>query len=129
MKTEQMMKMTPEDLDAYARLLGFSVKGLGTAEEKAEAIRERRSRCVKLRLIGVDVTVPIRRMHDKRVTDLLAKEDKTDAETEGMARLIVGDDAWDELVEAATDEDGTIDNEALTLAVVQVVYSPKLKNF
>ena len=129
MNSEQMMRMSPEELDAYARSMGFSVKGKKGVEEKAEAIRERRSRSVELTLLGVGVTVPVKRLHDKRVTDLLSKEGRTDAETEAMARLIVGDEARALLPEAAAEEGGTVDNDARGYAITAHDFSPRLKNY
>lgn len=129
MNSKQMRRMSAAELDAYAKVMGFSVKGAKTAEQKAALIEQRRGRVAEVTLLGVPVSVPIKRLHDKRVTDLLATEDRTDADTVLMARLIVGDEAWDEIMAAATEEDGTVDNDALGYAITELVYSPKLKNY
>lgn len=129
MNREQMLRMSPAELDAYARAMGFSVRGAKTAEQKAALIEERRGRTAELTVLGVPVSVPIKRMHDKRVTDLLSKEDRTDADTERMVRLVVGDEAWDALVAAATEEDGTVDNDALGYAIASIITSRDLKNY
>ena len=46
-----------------------------------------------------------------------------------MIRLIVGDEAWDELVKAATEEDDTVDNDALGFAIASIITSRELKNY
>lgn len=121
--------MSASELDAYARVMGFSVRGAKTAEQKAALIEERRAHVAEITLLGVPVSVPVKRLHDKRVTDLASMEDRSDEETVRMARLIVGDEAWDAIVAAATEEDGTVDNDALGYAISELVYSPKLKNY
>lgn len=124
-----MRRMSASELDAYAKAMGFSVRGAKTAEQKAELIERRRAHVASLTLLGVPVEVPVKRLHDKRVTDLLSKDGRTDAETELMARLIVGDESWDDLVAAATEEDGTVDNDALGYAVAALLTSRELKNY
>lgn len=129
MNREQMLRMSPAELDGYARAMGFSVRGAKTAEQKAALIEERRGRVAEVTLLGVTVAVPIKRLHDKRVTDLLAKGDRTDEETERVARMIVGDEQWEAVVAAATEDDGTVDNDALGYAIVALLTSRDLKNY
>lgn len=129
MNREQMLRMSPAELDGYARAMGFSVRGAKTAEQKAALIEERRGRVAEVQLLGVTVAVPIKRLHDKRVTDLLAKGDRTDEETERVARMIVGDEQWEAVVAAATEDDGTVDNDALGYAIVALLTSRDLKNY
>lgn len=129
MNREHMLRMSPAELDAYARTMGFSVRGAKTAEQKAALIEERRGRVAEVQLLGVTVAVPIKRLHDKRVTDLLAKGDRTDDETERVARMIVGDEQWEAVVAAATEDDGTVDNDALGYAIVALLTSRDLKNY
>ncbi len=129
MNKEHMARMGADELDRYARSMGFSAKAGKTAEEKARIIERKRGRAAKISVIGVEVEVPVKRLHDKRVTDLLAKREKTDEETAEMIRLIVGDEAWDELVKAATEEDDTVDNDALGFAIASIITSRELKNY
>lgn len=129
MNPEAMGRMSARELDAYARTMGFSVSASKTVEEKAAAIEQRRARHADIEVLGISMSVPIKRMHDKRVTDLLAKKDRTDADTEEMVRLVVGDDAWRGIVEAATEEDGTVDNDAIAYAIVAIITNRKLKNY
>ena len=121
--------MSASELDAYAEIMGFSARGAKTAEQKAALIERRRGRVGEITLLGVPVSVPVKRLHDKRVTDLLSMEGRTDEETERLVRLIVGDESWDALVAAATEEDGTVDNDALGYAVVALLTSRELKNY
>lgn len=129
MNSEQMRRMSAAELDAYARVMGFSVRGAKTAGQKAALIEERRGHVADVTVLGVPVSVPVKRLRDKRVTDLLSKEGRTDAETEEMVRLVVGDEAWGELVAAATEDDGTVDSDALGYAIATIMTSRELKNF
>lgn len=129
MNTDYMRKMSADELEAYAKQMGFTVAAGKTIEDKIAIIEAKRSREVDLTLLGVPVSVPIKRMYDKRVTDLLAKKNRTDDETMAMFRLIVGDEACDEVVAAATEDDGTVDNNALGYAIATLVTDKDLKNF
>ena len=80
-------------------------------------------------MLGLDVEVPVKRARDKRVCDLLAKPNRTDAETEEAMRLMLGDEQMTELERACTDEDGTVDIDAMALAVAKIITSQELKNF
>lgn len=129
MNTDYMRKMSADELEAYAKQMGFTLAAGKTIEDKIAIIEAKRSREVDLTLLGVPVSVPIKRMYDKRVTDLLAKKNRTDDETMAMFRLIVGDEACDEVVAAATEDDGTVDNNALGYAIAALVTDKDLKNF
>lgn len=129
MNREQMLRMSPAELDGYARVMGFSVRGAKTVEQKAEMIEGRRGHVADVTVLGVPLSVPVKRLRDKRVTDLLARDDRTDADTERMMRLVLGDEGWDAIVAAATEEDGTVDTDALVYAISAVMTSRELKNF
>lgn len=121
--------MSAEEVDEYGRVIGVDTSAARSAEDKVRIIEARRERAATVRALGVDVRVPKKALSDKRVTDLLAKGvERSDAETEALMRLLVGDRQMDEIAEAATDEDGTVDNAALALAFVKVLTSDELKN-
>ena len=129
MNTDYMRKMSADELEAYAKHMGFTLAAGRTIDDKIAIIEAKRSREVGLTLLGVPVSVPIKRLYDKRVTDLLAKKKRTDDETMAMFRLIVGDEACDEVVAAATEDDGTVDNNALGYAIAALVTDRDLKNY
>lgn len=128
MNTDYMRKMSADELEAYAKHMGFTLAAGKTIEDKIAIIEAKRSREAGMTLLGVPVSVPIKRLHDKRVTDLLAKK-RTDEETMRMFRLIVGDESCDKVVDAATEDDGTVDNDALGYAIATLVMNKDLKNF
>lgn len=129
MNSECMGRMTPKELEAYAKAMGFTTKAAAGAEAKADLIAKRRNRVVEMRVIGVDLSVPIKRAHDKRVSDLLGKRGRTDADVTEAFRLLLGDDQLKAVHDAATDEDGTVDEAAITYAFNAVLENPELKNF
>lgn len=129
MNPRYLRLMSAEEVDEYGRVIGVDTSSVRSADDKARIIEARRERAVTVRAVGVELTVRKKALSDKRVTDLLARgTGRTDAETEELMRLLVGDRQMDELVEACTDEDGTVDNAALALAFVKVMTSNELKN-
>ena len=129
MREEALLEMSAEDIERYGRIIGVDVSGKRTKRQKADAIAEARARTATVCVLGLPCEVPIRRMHDKRVTDLLAKRARTDEDYMAVMRAALGDDQYASVMERATDEDGTVDNDALGLAYAQIVESDELKNY
>ena len=129
MNDSYLKKMDEAELEAYAGTMGFSVKAGGSRDEKVAIIRRKRERVAELTVLGVPIRVPVKRAHDKRVTDLISKRDRSDEETVELFRLLVGEEGWEELLAAATEEDGTVDNDALAYALRTVLFSRELKNY
>lgn len=127
MNSDYMAKMSAEELDELARFMGVSVVAAKSAESKARMIEERRSRVARVGVLGIEFEIPMKRVRDKRVSDLL--DEKTDAATEEAVRLLVGDGKFDELVAACTDDDGTVDVDAMGYAIAKIVCSDELKNY
>ena len=129
MNKDFMARMSAAELDEYGEVAGIATSPAKSAEEKARLIGSRRERAASIRVFGLDVEVPVKRARDKRVCDLLAKPNRTDAETEEAMRLMLGDEQMTELERACTDEDGTVDIDAMALAVAKIITSQELKNF
>lgn len=127
MNSDYMAKMSAEEMDELARFMGVSVVAAKSAESKARMIEERRSRVARVGVLGIEFEIPMKRVRDKRVSDLL--DEKTDAATEEAVRLLVGDGKFDELVAACTDDDGTVDVDAMGYAIAKIVCSDELKNY
>lgn len=128
MKREALESMSAAELDAYAKLLGVSVRGAKGAEQKRRVIESRRGRSARMAVLGVDIEVPIRRAHDKRVSDLLSGG-RTDEDMVEAFRLLVGDEQFAAVEEACTEDDGLVDVEAFAFAVASVLGNGDLKNF
>ena len=79
--------------------------------------------------LGVDLRVPVRAAHDLRFTQLINKPDRTDDETEAAMTMLLGEEQMGALREAATEDDGTVDQDALAFAYMRVLSSDELKNF
>ena len=108
MKRSTLLRMTPEQLDGYARMLGFDVSGHETVEEKADAIEARRERVATIDVAGLSLTVPMKRLHDKS---------------------LIGDEQMDAIRVLVTDEDGTVDADGYLLVLNAINTSNELKNF
>lgn len=128
MKREALESMDEAELDAYARLLGVSTKGAKGAGQKRRVIESRRGRSARMTVLGVDIEVPVKRAHDKRVSDLLSGG-RTDEDMVEAFRLLVGDAQFAAIEEACTEDDGLVDVEAFAFAVASVLGSADLKNF
>lgn len=124
-----MSRMTPKELEGYAKEMGFTTRAATGAEAKAKLIRSRRERVVEMRVIGVDVSVPIKRAHDKRVSDLLRKRPRTDKDVTEAFRILLGDEQLSAIMAAATEEDGTVDEAAVAYAFNSILDNGDLKNF
>lgn len=129
MKHEAMMDMSKTDLDEYGKALGIDVTGKKTVAAKVEAIEEQRGRTAEIDILGITVTIPIKRFHDKRVSDIYAKSPMTDDDANALFVMILGEKQAAKVAEQATDEDGTVDVDAMGYALAKLLTSEQLKNF
>lgn len=129
MDAAHLARMGAQELDGYARTLGVDVRGEKGAAAKAREIERRRARVACVRVLGMDMEVPVKRAKDRRAAELAARASADDAAAEAFMRLMLGDEQWGMVVEACTDEDGTVDVCAMAFAYAQVAGSPELKNF
>lgn len=131
MRREYLLDMGADELDDYARSIGLDVTGLRSVAEKADAISESHERVADMRVLGMTLHVPLRRLHDKRLTDLFVGGQlmvSGDRELGEVIRTILGDEQADALVARVTDEDGTVDNDALAFAFTTIMTADELKN-
>ena len=129
MKHETMMLMTDAQIDAYAGLLGIDVDGCKTKAEKVAKIEERRERVATVDVVGLHISIPIKRIHDKRLMEKYAGKAHTNEELESVIRDMVGDEQMEEIREAGTDEDGTVDADGYLVVLDAINRSDELKNF
>lgn len=129
MKHEALMNMSKTDLDNYAKMIGLDVSNKKTIPKKVEAIESRRQRVGEIDVLGVHLVIPIKRLQDKRVTDLVGKQSQTDEEASELMMLVLGEEQYQSIIAAATDDDGTVDVIAMGLALATILNSPELKNY
>lgn len=128
MNKDAMRNMSAEELDDYGKLLGIITKAANDAEGKAALIERRRAKVAKVRVLGMDLDIPVKVLQDKRVVDCFGDSSTDESMIRGM-ELILGADQWQRVIDAATDEDGTVDVKALALAYKQIIYADELKNY
>lgn len=128
MRRDTLMAMSGDELDAYAKLLGANTAGMDSHAEKIAAIDAKRESTHEVTLLGKTFSIPVRNIRDKRFQDV-ATSINNDIQAEKAARLALGEEQWDELVERASDEDGVIDIDALGYAVALILHNPELKNY
>jgi hypothetical protein len=120
--------MSEEELDRYANAIGISTAAAKTAAQKVALIEKERSRSVTVEALGVVLELPAKRVRDQRFSDLMNKSDRTDDDLKEAFELLLGESQYAQLVEAATDEDGTVDAIALGFALNSILTSDALKN-
>lgn len=128
MRTSVMQEMTTDELDSYAAVLGVNIEAAKTKAQKIQTIVQARERTEQVSVYGTKFTIAIKTLHDKRVTDKVNGA-KSDADYEECGKLILGDKQYDKLVALCTDDDGTIDSDALGTALVRIFSADELKNF
>lgn len=125
-----MMEMSLEQLDQYAGACGIDATGKRTKAQKVALIEERRARVADIDALGMTLHVPVRAMHDKRVTDLLDREGGlSEADADWLMGALLGEEQYQALVDRCTDEDGVVDINAVGLAFATVIRSEDLKNY
>lgn len=129
MNKEAMARMSSEELDEYGKLLGLTMKVAKSKDEKAAFIERRREKVANVHALGLDLQVPVKRMSDKRVTDITNNPKSTDDDLVQAMTLILGEEQFGEVMKAVTEEDGTVDVNALGYCFSTIITSDELKNF
>lgn len=129
MNKDYLAMMDDGELEAYAKVLGFTTAAAQTAADKTKLIEQKRGRCAELTVLGIAMSIPVKRAHDRRFIDAINKEDRTTEELDEAFRLLLGDEQYASLMEAVTEDDGTQDDDALGYAYNKLLYSAELKNF
>ncbi len=130
MKREILASLIESELDLYAKTIGVELPDGMPICEKVDRVEEARNRTAVVSVLGFDVSVPIKSLHDKRVADKVKNLSiLSDDAMETLFVDIVGDDQWDAIVEHCTDDDGVVDVDALGLFIAKVLVDPELKNF
>lgn len=128
MNKDAMAAMSAEELDRYGRVLGIEMKPARTKAQKIALITSKRERSATVTALGMQFEVPAKALSDKRLNDILAKQEHTDEDILTALGLMIGTEQLQDLADACTDEDGTVDAPALALAFVMITESAELKN-
>lgn len=128
MNRETLERMSAQELEEYGRLVGVITTPADSNDDRIRLIESKREHEVVIHALGLDLRIPKKRMSDMRVRQLVVKPDADDADAEEALRLVLGEEQMARVVEACTDEDGTIDVNGLGLVYVKVLTSDELKN-
>lgn len=129
MNIDHLKRMSAQELNEYAELLGFSVTSIKGVNAKIEEIQKRRNRHATITVLGVDLDIPLRALRDKRFNDILNTSYDNNEEVEKAMVMLLGEEQYGELVAAVTEDDGVVDIDALSFAIGKIVTNPQLKNF
>ncbi len=128
MNPKYLDKMSAKELDSYGKCVGVDVRNLKTKEQKAEAIRAERERTVQVVALGIPFEVKKSAVRDKRVTDVFEDPRTAPDDVAKVMDTVLGNEQYAELVNACTDEDGSVDVDAMTYATVAIINSAQVKN-
>lgn len=131
MKHEYLMQMDADGLEAYAACMGIDISNLKTKKAKVEKIEQARKKEATINVLGLNITIPIARVHDKRIVTRAQTitYDTPEDELNALLRDIVGDDNFAAISERCKEDDGYFDIDAYSSAMATILYSEKLKNF
>lgn len=128
MKHEYLVQMSDKELDAYGSTLGVDVSGIADHAGKVDEIESYRGRSATVRVMGLEITVAMKRLHDKRLMDEYGGKPLTNSVLEGFVAALVGEDQMQAIRERCTDDDGTIDADAYLTALTLINRADELKN-
>lgn len=129
MRKEVLETLSASELEGYAAVIGVDVSNVKTKKARIAKIVEARERTADINALGMTLTVPIKRLHDKRVTDRLNGGVVGDEELMEIMAAILGEDQLAKIEAHCTDEDGTVDVDAYGVILAAVINSDELKNF
>lgn len=132
MNPEYLNKMSDKELNdlasSFGAAFGKTVKKLDT-EAKIEELKKYRERTATIRVLGVDLSISVKKRNDvDNFAYLLDKPDRTQEDIENAYKFLLGEVQYAELVLACTDEDGSIDYQALVYAFNAITANDDLKN-
>ncbi len=129
MNTETMQNMTVAELEAYANSLGFTLKACKDKADKIALIGRRRARAATVPVLGLDLSIEVRRFRSSKFADVINDRSRTSADLTEAFRGLLGDEQYEALVAACTEEDGELDEDALAFAFGRILASDELKKY
>lgn len=130
MNKETMQNMTAEELEGYAQSMGFTLRACKDKSDKIALIQRKRARAVTIEVLGLELSVEVRKFRGSKFSDVVNKRDRTSAELMDAFRGLLGDTQYESLLAACAEEDGEgVDEDALAYAFVRILQSDELKNY
>ena len=129
MRHDVLMDMSLSELDEYGKVCGIDVTGRKGKAAKVALIEERQGRVAEVDVLGVTLSIPKRRLHDKRIADMLQGHMLTDDETARAFVDLLGEEQHALVLARCTDEDGIVDVDAYGLAFAKVMTNAELKKY
>lgn len=129
MDTSIFDNMGAKELDLYARAMELDCSKLKGVKAKREFVKQHLTKQADIKIFGKVYTVPVKRLHDKRVSDLLNGKNLTDDKLFEAMRLVLGDEQFDDIYAHCTEDDGLVNMASLTYAYLSVFENEELKNF
>lgn len=124
-----MMAMSAEELEGYANAMGFTLKACKDKADKVALIERKRSRAVTVPVLGLDLSIEVRRFRSSKFGDAIGKAGRTSADLMEAFRGLLGDGQFEALLAACAEDDGEVDEDALAYAFNVILRSEELKNY
>lgn len=129
MNKEAMQNMTAEELEGYANSMGFTLKACKDKADKIALIQRKRARAVTVEVLGIELSIEVRRFRNSKFADVISKRDRTSAELMDAFRCLLGDSQYESLLAACAEDEGELDEDALAYAFAKILQSDELKNY
>lgn len=129
MNKEAMQNMTAEELEGYANSMGFTLKACKDKADKIALIQRKRARAVTVEVLGIELSIEVRRFRNSKFADVISKRDRTSAELMNAFRCLLGDSQYESLLTACAEDEGELDEDALAYAFAKILQSDELKNY
>ncbi len=129
MNSETMRGMSAEELEGYANSMGFTLKACKDKDDKIALISRKRSRAVEVCVLGLDLSIEVRRYRNSKFADAINAEGRTSADLMEAFRGLLGDSQFEALLMACAEDDGEVDEDALAYAFARILKSDELKNY
>lgn len=129
MNKETMQNMTVEELEGYANSMGFTLKACKDKADKIALIQRKRSRAATVEVLGLELSIEVKRFRNSKFADVISKRDRTSSELMDAFRCLLGDSQYESLFAACTEDEGEVDEDALAYAFAKILQSDELKNY
>lgn len=129
MNKEAMQNMTVRELEDYANSLGFTLKAATDKADKIDLLERKRARAATVSVLGLELSIEVKRFRSSKFADVINDRDRTAAKLCDAFAGLLGEEQYAKLIDACTEDDGEVDEDALAFAFATIIKSDELKKY
>lgn len=129
MNKEAMQNMTVRELEDYANSLGFTLKAATDKADKIDLLERKRARAATVSVLGMELSIEVKRFRSSKFADVINDRDRTAAKLCDAFAGLLGEEQYAKLIDACTEDDGEVDEDALAFAFATIIKSDELKKY